>query len=201
MEHQLDDLDQPASVVVGAPSPLVQEILAQLGSRGHHAVSIGGAGFNLDHPDAVEECFAEACGDRRVGVLVHADIPPGAAQPQALMDLDAKGWDLRCESIIRSTLLVFQAAHRRLAAGGSVVLVAPSISSVERLVWLRGPLLRRHNGTSPRWRPDVGVVLEYGSTWFRSRRRCSAMTPTPKWAETAARHPLHRVSRQRRFRP
>ena len=128
MEHQLDDLDQPASVVVGAPSPLVQEILAQLGSRGHHAVSIGGAGFNLDHPDAVEECFAEACGDRRVGVLVHADIPPGAAQPRALMDLDAKGWDLRCESIIRSTLLVFQAAHRRLAAGGSVVLVAPSIS-------------------------------------------------------------------------
>ncbi|MEZ5270060.1 MAG: hypothetical protein R2789_16345 [Microthrixaceae bacterium] len=58
MEHQLDDLDQPASVVVGAPSPLVQEILAQLGSRGHHAVSIGGAGFSLDHPDAVEECFA-----------------------------------------------------------------------------------------------------------------------------------------------
>ncbi len=128
MDNQFDDLDRPVSVVVGAQSPLVREILGALAARGHETVSIGGTGVSLDQPDSVEACFAEACGDRRVEVVVHADIPPGAARSQALTDLDGGGWDLRCESIIRSTLLVFQAAHRRLDAGGSVVLVLPTIS-------------------------------------------------------------------------
>jgi 3-oxoacyl-[acyl-carrier protein] reductase len=107
---------------------MIRALLGQLAAHGHDVVAIGGDEVELDRVESVEAAFTAACGDRAVDVVVHADVPASAAVPGALVDLDVDGWDERCEGIVRSTLLVFQAAHRRLTRGGAVVLVLPSIS-------------------------------------------------------------------------
>lgn len=128
----------PLSVVVGPTSPLVDEIVRSLGDRNRHAVraevrSSVAAGRDphiagTDEPGEVEACFADACGDRSVDLVVLADVPAVAARRTPLLEMDDRGWDTVCESIVRRTLLVLQAAKRRMGSGGSVVLVLPSIS-------------------------------------------------------------------------
>lgn len=120
--------ERPMAVVVGTSSPVARAVRDALSSRDYEVAVIGGPGVVLDTPEAVDAEFATATAGRPVEVVVHVDVPEAAWRPMALVDLDGPAWDRTCEGIIRSTLLVFQAAHRSLSEGGSLVVVIPSIA-------------------------------------------------------------------------
>ncbi len=116
------------SVVVGAESPLVRAVTSALEERGHDVAQIDLPDVAAHKPDLVRSAFDAAAGDRGVGLVVYVDVPTASTVSTSLSDLDVDGWDKACESVIRRTLLSFQAAHRALDAGGTIVLVVPTMA-------------------------------------------------------------------------
>lgn len=118
----------PVALVVGAGSPAARAIQLDLEAHGWAVAVVGGPGVPLDTPEAVAVAFdaARPLGPPRL--VVHVDVPPAACRPGPLVELDDDGWDAGCEAVVRSTLLVFQAAHQVMGEGGAIVLVNPSIA-------------------------------------------------------------------------
>lgn len=115
-------------VVVGAGSPIAAAVAERLAAHGRDVEVVDPARSPLTDPATVHAAFEDVCGGGPLEAVVHVDVPAVATRPAALVELDPEGWDLRCEALVRSTLLVLQEAHRRLPDGGSIVVVLPTIA-------------------------------------------------------------------------
>lgn len=123
-----------SAVVVGTSSPIARAVQAELAGHGWDVAAVGGPGEPLLSRAAATAAFDRATGTGPGGppeLVVHADVPAAASSPAEVVDLDGAGWDDACEAVIRSTLVVFHAAHRAMAGrGGALVLVSPTIALV-----------------------------------------------------------------------
>lgn len=79
---------------------------------------------------AIDDAFTVATDAlRHIDAVVLTAHTPAATVPRDLIDLDALGWDAACETVLRTSLFVLQAAYRSLhERGGRIVLVTPSIA-------------------------------------------------------------------------
>jgi NAD(P)-dependent dehydrogenase (short-subunit alcohol dehydrogenase family) len=112
MSEQQAEPGGPVAVVVGAGTPVARAVAADLAGHGYQVATDLDAGAALGP----------------VRLVVHADVPEAATRPRPLMELDDEAWDESCEALVRSTLLTFQAAHRAMPDGGTIVLVSPTIA-------------------------------------------------------------------------
>ncbi len=116
------------SLVVGSDSPITRAVVAALEERGHDVRSIDLPEAASRKPDLVRSVFESASAGATVRLVVYTDVPADSARAGRLTDLDLPDWDRACESVVRRTLLTFQAAHRALTDGGTIVLVVPTMA-------------------------------------------------------------------------
>ncbi len=121
--------DAGASVALVGSGALARATVDEIEGTGRRAVALD---EDLASRASAERAFqraAEALG--RIDALVHAHVEPAAVVSQVLVETSEPDWDTRCELGLRRTLFCFQAAFAHMqAAGGRIVLVAPTASMI-----------------------------------------------------------------------
>jgi 3-oxoacyl-[acyl-carrier protein] reductase len=84
--------------------------------------------LDLDDRAAVHDALAAIAAEDGIAAAVVLAIPPAAATPCDLVDLDAGGWEAACERPLRIATHFVHAIHPHLLnSRGSMVFVCPTI--------------------------------------------------------------------------
>lgn len=105
-----------------------QSLMEMLQARGRTAVTLDVTDGDTD-ADAVARAFA-ALDRRSLGLdaVIWAETKPALAAPRPLAALTPEEWEALVAAPLRTTLAVLRAAHDRLADGGRILVLVPSIA-------------------------------------------------------------------------